>query len=431
MAARTPDGAALYDSLLPGLSASPPSLPAAPAVKAADQAAVLAAAQAWRSWYEGLLGGGQAAATWDSSRMGYRFAASARMGDGTDLVLEAAEFRGGHLDWDALDARAGASLGAPAAGVAPAPLDVHMVPAPVTFRGMAPGRFWQFDDGKANLAAVSASLSDVARMAMLEFALVYGSDWLLVPLSLPAGSACRVHSLVVTDTFGQQVTVPHYSQVDAAAGRAGAWRVFVASAEPAAPGPPPPAVPADVFLLPPALGPTQAGEPVEEVLFLRDELAAMAWGVERLVEGPAGRPLDRFVAWQARLQQQPAPAAPTGLAYRLATTVPDHWIPLVPVTVPSSGGGTSLRLRRGELLDMNGAARPLVPFGRILTADPHLTLYDEEVPRAGTTVTRGYRLARWSDGTTRVWLGRDRLPGRGEGSSGLRFDVVAGQTPQP
>ena len=37
--------------------------------------------------------------------------------------------------------------------------------------------------------------------------------------------------------------------------------------------------------------------PIEEVLFLRDEMANLAWAVERLVESPAERPLNRFEAY--------------------------------------------------------------------------------------------------------------------------------------
>jgi hypothetical protein len=53
-----------------------------------------------------------------------------------------------------------------------------------------------------------------------------------------------------------------------------------------------------------------------------------------------------------------------------------------------------------------------------------LELYEEEVPRAGARVRRAYRLARWTDGSTHLWLGTLKSTGRGEGSSGLRFDAM-------
>jgi hypothetical protein len=440
MSGRVPDGGALYASLVPALRANPPGLPPRPLVQAADQPAVIAAAIQWCHWYEGLFSDGQAGdRVWDASRLEHRFAVSARLADGTDVTLEAAEFPGGRLDRQALDVRPGVSLGPPRPDVSVVPQDTRALPAPVSFRGMPASRFWQFEDGQVNLAGATAGPADLARLVLLEFGLVYGNDWLLVPLSVPVGSVCRVTALEVTDTFGQTFTIPHYSRVDEAAGRAGAWRMF--SLSPSPPSSTGQAALADAFVLPPVLGPAEASAPIEEVRFLRDPMAAIAWAIERVVEGPAGRPLDRFEAWQRRLQQEraagsppPAPDAATAiLAYRLATRVPDYWIPFVPVVDGPAGVPGALRLQRAAMLDQAGAPQALQPRGRLLSDEPQQQLYDAEVPRAGVLVTRRYRYARWGDGSRRLWIGREKQPGKGEGSSGLRFDVVepTGAPPSP
>jgi len=151
----------------------------------------------------------------------------------------------------------------------------------------------------------------------------------------------------------------------------------------------------------------------------------VAWAVERVVESAAGRPLDRHEAYQATLAEQPpSPAADTDgapLVYRLGTTVPDYWIPLLPVK-----DGTTLRLKRGALpaFDEGGIQGLQLPQGRLLEPSRELLLYEEEVPREGARVIRTYQYARWIDGTTHLWIGRRKGPGRGEGSSGLQFDVV-------
>jgi hypothetical protein len=110
------------------------------------------------------------------------------------------------------------------------------------------------------------------------------------------------------------------------------------------------------------------------------------------------------------------------VVYHLATDVPEHWIPLVPVAQDTSG---TVRLRRGRLL-RRGVQDGVAPTaqGRILEPGRPLSLYEEEVPRAGARVTRAYQYARWHDGSTHVWIGRRKGPGRGEGFSGLRFDVA-------
>jgi hypothetical protein len=74
------------------------------------------------------------------------------------------------------------------------------------------------------------------------------------------------------------------------------------------------------------------------------------------------------------------------------------------------------------------------PRGEILRLQPHdpaallttdfLRLEEEEVPREGIEIKRGFNYARDAQGRARLWIGRSKTTGRGEGNSGLRFDVV-------
>src|SRR5262249_6293892 len=109
----------------------------------------------------------------------------------------------------------------------------------------------------------------------------------------------------------------------------------------------------DLFFLPPALGVSLEGNSLEEVLLLRDEMANLAWAVERIVESPINSPLDRFEAFQEQRRREERAnssksngqsAATTALTYRLGSSVPDYWIPLLPVQ-----DGSAIRLRRGSL----------------------------------------------------------------------------------
>ncbi len=79
------------------------------------------------------------------------------------------------------------------------------------------------------------------------------------------------------------------------------------------------------------------------------------------------------------------------------------------------------RLARGAMRDPDGGA-PVTPRGRILEPGRPLELYEEEVTRVGARVTRVWTLGRGPDGSTHLWRGRRKSAGRGEGSSGLRFD---------
>jgi hypothetical protein len=162
--------------------------------------------------------------------------------------------------------------------------------------------------------------------------------------------------------------------------------------------------------------------PVEEVLFLRDEMANMAWGIERVIESATERPLNRIE--QQRFVPPPQPEqSQQKLIYRLATDVPDNWVPLVPVR--SING---LRLQRGKVLKVDGPPQTVKALGRVLNPDApnskRLAIFEEEILREGICVTRQYQLARWQDGSTHLWIGRCKRVGSGEGSSGLNFDSI-------
>jgi hypothetical protein len=58
-------------------------------------------------------------------------------------------------------------------------------------------------------------------------------------------------------------------------------------------------------------------------------------------------------------------------------------------------------------------------------------VHEEEVSRAGTRVFQAFQRTRWTDGSVAVWLGVRRQTGRGEGSSGLRFDGLVDQPGPP
>ena len=377
----------------------------------ADRPKVLQAATAWLTWYGTPFSEADGRSAWVPERIEYEFAVSGRTSDG-EVVLAAPEYLEGYLDWFSFVARPGTSLGG-AQGAST--VTRAFLPAPVSYRGMPSPRFWEFEDANVNFAKIDGNPEDLARLLLVKFALEYGNDWFLVPLEMDVGSLCRVRSLIVANTFGERMLIPHTTQVD---GESSPWRAFALSNDSQ-----------QLFFLPPVLGPSLQSAPIEDVLFLRDEMANVAWAVERVVQSPAGPPLDRFEAFQEarRRNEAEAPAVPVTpaegtVAYRLGTTVPDYWIPLLPVQQ-----GTSIRLKRGVLPKFEGddIVGLLDPQGKVLEPGRDLLLHDEEVPREGARVSRAYQYARWIDGSTHLWIGRRKQPGRGEGSSGLQFDVIA------
>jgi hypothetical protein len=395
---RVIDAVKLHADLVTAGSALPPQ----PALNDADLRSVLPVAQAWRAWYETLFNEPAGSDSWSPGRMEYGFALGAAAST-TQCVAQ--EYDGGAVDWYTFD-RAPATASSGAAATPPAATTRSAMAVPATFRGMPARRFWEMEDAAVDIGALSAAAEDIGRLLLREFALIYGNDWFLVPLIVPVGSDATINSLTVADTFGVTTTIPHYVDVD---GAAGPWRMFALAAADAATA----AASAHLLVVTPSAVAPNDGAAIEDVLMLRDDPANMVWGVERAAVGPAGAPVDRALAWKTAAVAPP-PASGAALSYRLGSTVPDYWIPFLPVAVD----GGPLQLRRGTL--PTAASGPL---GRLLSY-PGLTIFLEELPREGVHLQRRYRSARGPDGSTSVWIGRLRSTGTGEGRSGLQFDYL-------
>jgi len=366
---------------------------------------------------------------WRNDRMEYHFAVSAATATG-EVVLGAPEYTGGRLDWHDLDIDTDPSH---TLGAQPTPGSTtikHLLPTRVTFPGMPAERFWEFEDATVNLGAISAAAEDLGRLVTVEFATVFGNDWWQVPVPATFGSLVSVRSLVVRDSFGENVLVLP-TEVAAAARATAPWRMFrQTDSQLAAGSGPAPAL----LLLAPVIAGSLDGDPIEQVLLLRDEMANLAWAVERIVEGADGRPRNRSIEYGSRLTAAPKPAlpSPADLVYVLQTAVPAHWIPLLPVRDPTNPVPTAaVVLQRGALLTQDGSMRPITAEGVLLS--PQISpwyLHEEEVPSAGLRITRQPAVARWVDGTPYAWTSRRVSSGSGEGSSGLQFDIaIAPVTP--
>jgi hypothetical protein len=234
----------------------------------------------------------------------------------------------------------------------------------------------------------------------------------------------RVDSLVVTDTFGVRSLVRPINDPALPPAFFSMWQPSVKTA----PSSTALKVVPNRFFLPPTLPRTLDGTPLEEVLFMRDEMANVAWAIERTIENPIEQPVRRYE--ERDTAPQPASDLALGLPrYLLSSQVPSNWIPLLPVQLPNplqpnTPGQVLTRLKRGAMLQPDGSTTVHNARGDVLSSAPSLLLYDEEVPREGVRIARQRRLARWTDGSTWLWTAFRNEVGQGEGSSGLKFDQV-------
>ena len=355
-------------------AARPPWLPASAA----------SAAAGWLRWYRG----DDAADCWAQRRLEYGFEISV----GQDS-LSAPAFGGGRVDWYHFDHAGTGGLQVLGDSGDAKPVWATLL----RFAGLPADRYWQFEDAQVNLAQLEAGPEDLARLALVEFAMVYSQDWLVVPLDVPVGSLTVISRLTYTTTFGDTIVV-NSANDDPGFG------LFEVDGLPG-------------LLVPPSAPGVIYGTAIEEVSFLRDEAANLVWAVERVVRGPSGDP-------RTRADEPPRPAPPPGqelaeLDYSLQTAIPDCWIPLVPV----SCGPGAIELRKGAMLDLATDAQ-IPPCGVLLRPGLPLSIEDEEVPREGVVVRRVPAIARRPDGTYARWITRRTDVGRGEAASRLGFDAA-------
>jgi hypothetical protein len=347
-------------------------------------------------------------AAWDDHRLEHSFAARATGLASTDLL--AAEYDGGRLDWWSLDATEPIDEANSAA--APVTLTLRGIPAAATFGGMPTARFWEMEDARIDFGSVDAAPHDLGRLMMLSYATVYGNDWYVVPVRLPIGTLCRVQVFTVFDVFGGQHTIGPVGV------ESQEFHLFALTdaREPGGASP--------WFLLAPALPGSLESPAIESVLVARDEMANLAWAIEKRIEDTAGGSFDRYDAMKRPERREPA----TVPAYHVDTPVPEFWFPIAPEQLPDR---ESVRLRLVPLSRRDAAApdgvTDVLPLGLILAGvrtAAGFWLHEEEVPRSGVGVTRSHQRARWHDGSVHAWTTRRKGSGTGESSSGLRFDTV-------
>ena len=349
---------------------------------------------------------------WESDELAFEFNAGVETSSPAGAVgLAAPNFPGGRLDWYSFDYSQPAVTANNAQPLATS--DTAVIPRRLAVPGMPGSKFWEFEDGQTNLGDLDTQTVDLTKMLLADFAAVANNNWFQFSIMTPVGTLNRLAVLRATDTFGVQTLIPPTGDLDPPAGTGKAWQMFTLAGD---------ATRRDTLLLPPTLGRVIDGPTLEDVLFFRDDMAAMAWAVEQSLDGPLDTPVSGYES-QLTPPSPPTPfPAGAEVNYLLGTTVPKNWIPLLPYTASDS----SLMLRRGAMFNASATANPptVSPRGVVLTPGKMLVLRDQAVPRSGVRVQRYARRARWIDGSTYCWMARRIVSGKGQGSSGLGFDTL-------
>ncbi len=352
---------------------------------------------------------------WQAGRLEYAFSI-ASPGFGSAQTLTASDYDGAGLDWYHVDVSPGEALVAGGQAATDA-RSRHFLPKSVSFPGMPADRFWEMEDGQIDLGAIDAGPTDLARMLATEYAVIYSPDWYVVPVEFPVGSLARLEWITVTDTFGVSTLVgtPQTQAQD----KAGRMFQLAATDDQAADIP--------YLFIPPAALYGQQSQPLEDLLIERDEQANLAWIIQKSILGAAGRsiPIDPGTPPPIAYGELPAGAKEPDMAYQVATWVPGGWIPLVQLAADDGEQISEINaptiLERGLLMETDGYR--LRTASGILAVDID-RVFEEEVRRDGLRLQMVDQLARWIDGSTHLWRGRQKKAGRGESHAGLSFDFT-------
>lgn len=381
---------------------------------------------------------------WKPERLEYQCSISADE-QGQEQVMQAEEYYHGRLDWFNFDiSPAHNGLGTPAG---PAPVFSHpdprteeFLPTPIEYDGMPHTRWWTFEEGKTNFGDINPATTDIAKLLFMEFGLVYANDWFMLPHELPVATLSRVRGLAVTNVFGERIWVKAAgSGLDDNWQR---WSMYNLSVkgnhrEMADTG----------LLLLPTVPKIQESNRRESVVLIRDEMANMVWGVETQVPLASGhikrgseagaetksfyqRLIDEAIEDGSLIPPPDTKAAP--VRYRVMNSVPENWIPFIPVHLENDHRNTRLqRAAMPRILDNDDQppqkVRPktaLLRQGMDQSVPEAFYLNEEEVPRAGVIVRQAFQRTRWYNGKVYTWIGAAKRTGRGEGSSGLAFDTL-------
>jgi hypothetical protein len=166
-----------------------------------------------------------------------------------------------------------------------------------------------------------------ATLMVLDFALSYSDDWFLIPIALDAWTIYETTAVAITDVFGD-TTLANPPE-----GRWNMFRLDRHGSEQLSP-----------LFIAASPGRHRRRPPLEEVHLLADEVANVAWAVERLTPHPLGE------SREAPPQPVTSPAtAPSGLTWTLTPpSPPGNWFPLLPMSIGRPGARLTLECAYAE-----------------------------------------------------------------------------------
>ncbi len=313
------------------------------------------------------------------------------------------------------------------------------LPVVADFPGAPSHRLWQCEGHNVRFGN-ETDFSFMANAVIMQYTSMYNHDWFLTPLEVEAGCVVDVTGIIVTDTFGERIFInksaernDNYAKEIRFDDR---WALFSTSRMEAWNNNN--FTSCDGLLIAPTVLRNEESKPLEEVQFLRDEMANMLWGVETVIDNGCGGTWDgqeMSTAVLASIDEQNTksdrvPADECEYSYVLQNRVPLNWIPFIPRHI--KGQAREIRFQRGRMpMFLNGKYESVRPSTSLLEArhdfDENIIprfINEEEITGYGVKLVNTAQRTRWFLGETFNWTGYKTFISNTQANSGLMFDEL-------
>lgn len=395
----------------------------------------------FKSKYYDLLHVDSDISSWSSMQLEHNFQCKAKNTNAnqSDFKIMGSEYSGKNLDWHDMDIKTGGKDYQDKSDenfevYAPISDKKILIPSKIFFPGMPESRWWQMEEGQVDFGNMIVNKTDISKLLLLDFMLNYAGNWYMLPHVAEVGTLTEIYGIEVRDNFGIRTLIQAANQQDPPLNDESKWSVFQLENESNSSF-----IPESLLFLAPTTPDKLEGKPLEKVNFIRDEIANMVWGIEQTINsgmnkgtdgGEAGFKLRQaLTTFNENNSENNVPTTTdeqdaNKLKYRLMTSVPENWIPFIPVNTDSTH--RSIKLQRAKTLRaIPNFSGPVSPRTNILKkVQPKYFINEEEVPKAGRIIEGKWQRARWFDGRTFLWYGHEKKIGRGGGTSGLKFDQL-------
>lgn len=355
---------------------------------------------------------------WISERQEYRFSYSSEISN-DKVEMTADEYYDGRFDWNDVNISKTSNSSLDIENKLKKIIKINAIPTGVKFPSMTLKRWWEIENTNTNIGNIDVFNYDSASLVFTEFSLIYSNDWSIIPVLLETGTYSEIYEMTVKDVFGQISKIKHFKDID---GNIEDWSVFsIQNSNP------------DIvdkgLFFPAAVNNYYESQPIETVIFARDEMANVVWGIEHIIPDLLGIGKNANELAQKYIANTAPNANSDKSFYYLISTTAPNWIPFISSN-DLTGPKNMLQIAaipylniEDEMVLTQPASSILLDLGDVQNIYKN-KIFDEEIPRSGIVVSKKWKRTRGVDGKIYTWLKRIKKSGRGETSSCLKFDYI-------